>query len=68
VQAEALVVMVAVMADFVFNPWDLEIFRITVFGTYHGASIIMRRTFDWERSSICMLDMDAVPQGCIPYS
>jgi hypothetical protein len=66
VHAEALAVMVAVMADFAFNRWDLEILRINVFGTYHGASVILSRAFDWKRSSISMLDVDAVPQNCIP--
>jgi hypothetical protein len=56
VQAEALAVMVAVTADFVFNGWDLEFlpyYRI-LFGTYHGASVIMRRTFDWKLSNISL--------------
>jgi hypothetical protein len=33
---------------------------MTVFGTIHGASLIIRRAFDWKRSSISMLDVDAV--------
>jgi hypothetical protein len=41
-------------------------FRIAAFDTYHGASVIMRRVFDWKRSSISMLDVDAVPQSSIP--
>jgi hypothetical protein len=28
-----------------------------VFGTYHGASTIMHRAFDWKRSRISMLDV-----------
>jgi hypothetical protein len=28
--------------------------RRTIFGTYHGASFIMSRTFFWKRSSIQM--------------
>jgi hypothetical protein len=31
-----------------------------VFGTYHGASTVMRRAFDWKRSRISMLDVEAV--------
>jgi hypothetical protein len=45
VHAEAFAVMVAVKADFAFNPWDLEIlpyYRIR----YHGVSVFMRRAFD----------------------
>jgi hypothetical protein len=40
--------------------------RIRVFGTYYGASTIMRRAFDWKRSRISMLDVEAVPQSWIP--
>jgi hypothetical protein len=36
--------------------------RITVFGTYKGASTIMRKAFDWKRSRISMLEVEAVPQ------
>jgi hypothetical protein len=66
VHAEALAVMVAVTADFAFNCRDLEIFPYYRIGTYHGASVIMRRTCDWKRSSISMLNVDAVPQRCNP--
>jgi hypothetical protein len=41
-------------------------FRITVFGTYQGASTIMLKAFDWKRSRISMLEVEAVPQSCIP--
>jgi hypothetical protein len=58
--------LVAVTADFVFNHWDLEIIPYYHIRTCHGASFIMRRAFDWKRSSISMLDVDAVPQSCIP--
>jgi hypothetical protein len=33
---------------------------ITVFGTYQGASTIMRKAFDWKRSIISMLEVEAV--------
>jgi hypothetical protein len=35
-----------------------------VFGTYeyHGASTIRRRAFDWKRSRISTLDVEAVPE------
>jgi hypothetical protein len=32
---------------------------------YHGASVIMHRTFPWKHSSISMLEMEAEPQSCI---
>jgi hypothetical protein len=38
---------------------------ITVFGTYQRASTIMREAFDWKRSRMCMLEVEAVPQSCI---
>jgi hypothetical protein len=40
--------------------------RITVFGTYQGESTIVRKTLDWKRSRIAMLEAEAVPQSCIP--
>jgi hypothetical protein len=27
----------------------------------------MRRAFDWKRSRISILEVDAVPQSCMPY-
>jgi hypothetical protein len=41
-------------------------FRITVFGTYEGALTIVRKVFDWKRSRISMLELEAVLQSCIP--
>jgi hypothetical protein len=41
--------------------------RIRVFGTYRGASTIRRRAFDWKRSRMSMLDVEAVPQSWMPY-
>jgi hypothetical protein len=66
VHAEALAVMAAVTADFVFNRWDLEILAYYRIGTYHGASVIIRRAIDWKHSSISMFDVDVVSQSCIP--
>jgi hypothetical protein len=40
--------------------------RITVFGTYQGASTIMRKAFDWKRSRISVLEVDVIrlrPEG-----
>jgi len=39
---------------------------IIVLGTYHGASVIMRSAFDWNRSSISRFEFDAVPHSWIP--
>jgi hypothetical protein len=63
--AEASTVLRAVAADFFFNCWYLEIPRIIVFGTYQGASTIMRKAFDWKRSTISMLEVEAVLQNCV---
>jgi hypothetical protein len=35
-------------------------------GTYQGASTIMRKTLDWNISRISMMEVEAVPQSCIP--
>jgi hypothetical protein len=35
-------------------------------GTYQGASTILRKTLDWNHSRISMLEVEAVPQSCIP--
>jgi hypothetical protein len=37
---------------------------ITVFGTYQGASTIMRKAFDWKRSRISVLEVEAVKSVC----
>jgi hypothetical protein len=41
--------------------------RITVFGTYNGASVMILRTLDWNISRISLLDVDAIPHSCTPY-
>jgi hypothetical protein len=47
--------MLGIMAaDLLFNRWAVSI------GTYQGASVIIRRVFDWKRSRISMLDVDVV--------
>ena len=40
--------------------------RIIVFGTYHGASLMILRTLDWNLSGISMLELDAFPHSCTP--
>jgi hypothetical protein len=62
--AEASTVLRAVAANSFFNCWCLRSLRITVFGTYQGASTIMRKAFDWKRSRISMLEVETVPQSC----
>jgi hypothetical protein len=43
-----------------------EASAILVLGTYQGASTIARKAFDLKRSRISMLEVEAVPQNCIP--
>jgi hypothetical protein len=63
VYAEASIALRAVRADFfslTVGVW--RSLRITVFGTYQGASTIMRKAF----YRISMLEVETVPQSCIP--
>jgi hypothetical protein len=60
--AEVSTVLRAVVAD-LFGIW--KSLQITVFATYQGASTIMRKAFDWKRSRISVLEVEAVPQSCI---
>jgi hypothetical protein len=39
----------------------------SVFGTYRGALTIVLRTLFWNRCSISMLELLAVPQRGMPY-
>jgi hypothetical protein len=61
--AEVNAVLRAVLADFFFNCWYLEIPSDTIFGTYQGASTIMYKSFDWKHSRISMLEVEAIPQS-----
>ena len=40
---------------------------IIVFGTYHGASVMILSTLVWNISRMSMLELDAVLHSCIPY-
>ena len=40
--------------------------RSIVFGTYHGAPVIILRTLDWNLSKVSMFEFDAVPHSCTP--
>jgi hypothetical protein len=53
------------MTVFIFRCWNLEI--LTDYGLPYipGAFAIMRRVFDWKRSRISVMDVQAVPQNCI---
>jgi hypothetical protein len=41
--------------------------RLTVFGTYHGASTSMLKVFDWKRSRISMLELYSVSPDWFDY-
>jgi hypothetical protein len=56
--AEANTVLRAVAGDFFFNCWCWRSLRITVFGTYQGASTVMSKAFDYKRSRIFVLEVD----------
>jgi hypothetical protein len=64
--AEASTVLRDVAADFFFNCWYLEIPSDNRIGTYEGASTIMRKAFNWKRSRISVLEVEAVLQHCVP--
>jgi hypothetical protein len=42
--------------------------QITIFGTYEeqGVFTIMCKAFDWKNSRISMLEIEVIPQSCIP--
>jgi hypothetical protein len=63
--ADASTVLRAVVVDFFFNCWCLEISLETIFGMYQGASTITHKAFYWKCSSIFMLEVEAVPQTCV---
>jgi hypothetical protein len=64
--AEASTVLRAVAADFFLTVGIWRSLRITVFGTYQGASTIMGKAFDWKHSRISMSEVEAMPQSYIP--
>jgi hypothetical protein len=64
--SEASTVLRAVEEDFFLTVGIWRFLRITVFGTYQGASSRMRKASDWKRSRISILEVEAVPQSCIP--
>jgi hypothetical protein len=40
---------------------------MTEFVTYQGTLTISRKTLDWKRSKISMLEFEVVPQSWMPY-
>jgi hypothetical protein len=66
--AEANTILRAVAVDFFFNCWYLEIpsdNRIRHLPRL-GSSPVMRKAFDWKRSRISVLEVEAVHQSYIP--
>jgi hypothetical protein len=61
--AEARAILRAVAADFFVNCRCVEI-PIPVFGTYQGASTIMRKAFHWKRSRFYMLESREIKVIC----
>ena len=65
---ERRVVFGSLHCIFVLLVWPLVFVRsrlIIALGIYQGASVIMRSTFDWNRSSISRFEFDAVPHSWI---
>jgi hypothetical protein len=55
----------AVVTDFFFKCiW--RFLQMTVFGTFQGASTVMHNAFERKRSRISMLEVETIPQSCIP--
>jgi hypothetical protein len=59
--------MGAEAADFFFSHGIRRSLRMTEFVTYQGAFTIRRKTFDWKRSKISMLEFEVVPQSWMSY-
>jgi hypothetical protein len=61
--AEASTISRAVAADFFFNCWCLE---IPSDNRIRHVPRCESKAFDWKRSRISMLEVEAMPQSCIP--
>jgi hypothetical protein len=59
VYTEARAVLRAVTTGSSLNVGVWKSLRIIVFGTYQGASTVVRKTLDWKRSRISMLVVEA---------
>jgi hypothetical protein len=56
VYIEARTVLRAVVTDFALTVCVWRSLRITAFGTYQGASEIVRKTLDWKRSRVSIFE------------
>jgi hypothetical protein len=63
--AQERTVLRVVGADFFFNCCYIEI-PVDIFGTYQSAFTIMRKVFDWKRSSTSVMDDEAISQSYNP--
>jgi hypothetical protein len=62
--AKSITVVRAEAADFFFDCRAAEVPSDEWIRTYQGASTIMLKTLDWNRSRISMLEVEAVFQSC----
>ena len=67
VMVETLAVADAVVSRFLLTEGTCRSRRSIVFGTCHGALVIILSILDWKRSGVSILESDAVPHSCIPY-
>jgi hypothetical protein len=56
----------SVMVDFSFNCCYMEIPLDNLIHYDQCVSTIMHKAFDWKRSRISMLEVEAIPKSCIP--
>jgi hypothetical protein len=66
--AETSTVLRALAADLFFNYGYMEIPLDNLFGTYQGASTVMHKAFDWKRSRIFVMELEALPQSIPQYA
>jgi len=55
-----------VVSNFLSNRQHFKSCIIATIGTYHGAFVIIRNTFNLNLSRISILDFDADPHNCKP--
>jgi hypothetical protein len=65
--AEASTILRAAAADFFFNCWYSEISLDNCIRNIPRDVHYHAKAFDWKRPRISMLEVEAVPQSCIPY-
>jgi hypothetical protein len=64
--AEASTVLINAAADFFFNCWYLEIPSDNRIRDVTRCVHCHKQSFDWKRPRISMLEVEALPQSCIP--